>query len=110
MSFLYVLIDWWAGMNRWVRFGVPLFFLVVSGLLLAAGRIWVFGWIIGVVLLLGASSSAGDPFEQSDRVRGRTHKPLKAPSRAQELGLALVKPLCILAFLARQHDVCKCCR
>ena len=46
------LIEWWAGLSPWLRFGVAGAFLLASTVLLLSGRVWFWGWAIGLVLLL----------------------------------------------------------
>jgi hypothetical protein len=45
-------IEWWAGLSPWIRFGVAGGFILLSTVILLFGRIWIWGWVIGVVLLL----------------------------------------------------------
>jgi hypothetical protein len=45
------LIEWWAGLSPWLRFGVALAFLLLSTGLWLAGKFWPWGWAIGIVLL-----------------------------------------------------------
>ena len=49
---LKALIEWWAGLNWKIRIGIPIILLIISGLMLLAGRVWIFGWAAGLVLLL----------------------------------------------------------
>jgi hypothetical protein len=44
--------EWWGGLSPWLRLGVALRYLLVSTLFWLGGRIWPYGWIVGVVLLL----------------------------------------------------------
>jgi hypothetical protein len=50
--------EWWAGLSPWIRYGVAAAFLLASTLIyFLAGRIWIWGWIVGGVLLLFAGPS-----------------------------------------------------
>ena len=42
----------WAGLNTWLKVGMALLLLGVSTVLWFTGRIWLWGWVAGVVLLL----------------------------------------------------------
>jgi hypothetical protein len=45
--------EWWGGLSPWLRFGVAGGFLLLSTLIwLLADRIWIWGWVIGIVLLI----------------------------------------------------------
>jgi hypothetical protein len=46
------LFEWWAGLPAVFRFGVAILFLLISTVLFFAGRIWPWGWAIGIVLLI----------------------------------------------------------
>jgi len=46
------LIDWWAGLSPWLRFGVAGLFLLSSTVLLLLGQFWPWGWGVGAVLLV----------------------------------------------------------
>jgi hypothetical protein len=49
------LIEWYAGLSPWLRFGVAGFFLVVAAVaLLVFDRFWPWAWGVGIVLLLFA--------------------------------------------------------
>ena len=54
------LIEWWAGLPWWLRFGVAGLFLLVSTALWFAGRFWPWGWVLGVVLLLFSFPSSNE--------------------------------------------------
>ena len=46
-------IGWWAGLSCWPRYGAAgLFLLVPIVILLLNGRLWVWGWVVGLVLLI----------------------------------------------------------
>ena len=49
---LQTLIEWWAGLNWKIRLGIPIVLLLISGLLLLDGILWISGWLIGFVLLI----------------------------------------------------------
>ena len=46
------MFGWWAGLPPILRYGVAVLFLLISTVLLLFGRIWPWGWAVGVVLLL----------------------------------------------------------
>jgi hypothetical protein len=46
------IIEWWAGLSPWIRFGVAGLFLLASTVILLFGRFWPYGWAVGGVLLL----------------------------------------------------------
>jgi hypothetical protein len=46
------LIEWWAGLPWWLRLGVACLFILVSTIALLAGRVWIWGWAIGIALLI----------------------------------------------------------
>jgi hypothetical protein len=52
-------LTWWADQSAWLRYGVALLLIALSTVLFFAGRIWIWGWVVGVILLLfsGPSSS-----------------------------------------------------
>ena len=52
------MIDWWTGLSPWLRYGVAVFFLLVSTILFFAfNTFWPWGWGIGAVLLIFAGPS-----------------------------------------------------
>jgi hypothetical protein len=46
------IIELWAGLSPWLRFGIAGAFLLLSTVLWFAGRFWPWGWAVGIVLLL----------------------------------------------------------
>ena len=50
-------IDWWAGLDPWLRIGIPIVLLGVSLVFLLFGRIFFLGWILGGLLLLFSGKS-----------------------------------------------------
>ena len=46
------LIGWWSGLPWQLRVGVALMFLLLSTILLLAGRFSPWGWAIGIALLI----------------------------------------------------------
>jgi hypothetical protein len=46
------LLEWWGGLSPWIRFGVAGAFLLLSTVIWLFGRLWIWGWVVGVVLLL----------------------------------------------------------
>jgi len=53
MSFFH----WWSDQSPWLRYGVALALIGVSTGLYFAGRLWIWGWMAGVLLLLFAGPS-----------------------------------------------------
>lgn len=54
-------LGWWGGLPPWLRYGVALLLLAIStGLYFFANRIWPWGWVAGVVLLLAAGPSEAE--------------------------------------------------
>jgi hypothetical protein len=51
------LLEWWAGLHPFWRYGVAIVFLLISTVLYFGGTFWPWGWGIGVVLLLFAGPS-----------------------------------------------------
>ena len=45
---------WYAGLTRWMKYGVALVVLGLSGGASAVGAFWPWGWGAGIVLLLAA--------------------------------------------------------
>lgn len=48
------LFEWYGGLSPWIRFGVALFFLLVSTVLWLAGVFFPYGWGVGLILLVFA--------------------------------------------------------
>jgi hypothetical protein len=47
------LIEWWADLSPWLRFGAAgAILLLATVLLLVTGRIYVWLWALGIVLLI----------------------------------------------------------
>jgi hypothetical protein len=46
------MISWWTGLPWKLRMGVALALLLLSTILFFAGYLWIWGWLIGVVLLM----------------------------------------------------------
>jgi hypothetical protein len=46
------IVDWWTGLAWKLRAGVALGFLLLSTVIFFCGSFWVWGWAIGVALLL----------------------------------------------------------
>jgi hypothetical protein len=46
------LFEWWAGLRWWIRASVAGAFLLLSTVILLCGRLWIWGWIVGAVLLV----------------------------------------------------------
>ena len=49
--------EWWAGLGGWARYGLPVALLLTSTLLLLNGTLWIWGWVIGGILLCFAGAS-----------------------------------------------------
>jgi hypothetical protein len=52
--------NWWAEQSPWLRYGVALILIAISTIILLAGRIWIWGWVAGVILLLFAGPSSSE--------------------------------------------------
>jgi len=46
------MLEWWAGLSPWIRFGVSLAFLLASTIAWLVGYFVPWGWAIGTILLL----------------------------------------------------------
>jgi hypothetical protein len=54
-------IDWWAGLNAWLRFGVAgIFLLLTPILLLFTTRIWIGSLALGLALLIFSFPSSNE--------------------------------------------------
>lgn len=52
------MFEWWAGLSPWIRYGVGVFFLLLSTLLFFGfDRFWPWGWGVGAILLLFSGPS-----------------------------------------------------
>ena len=54
------IFTWWAGQSAWLRFGVAFLLIAVSTILYFAGRIWIWGWVVGGIMLLFAGPSSSE--------------------------------------------------
>ena len=55
------LIEWWAGLSTKAQYGIAICLILVSTILLLAGRLWIWGWAVGLVLFFfSGSSNRGD--------------------------------------------------
>ena len=54
------LFTWWAGQNPWLRYGFAILLILISTLLLLAGRIWIWGWVAGVIMLLAGGRTSSE--------------------------------------------------
>jgi hypothetical protein len=55
------MIGWWSGLSPWVRYGLAIFFLLLSTVMFFAfDWFWPWGWGVGAVLLLVAGRSAAE--------------------------------------------------
>jgi hypothetical protein len=52
--------EWWADLPAIFRYGVAIVFLLISTGFWFAGRLWPWGWVVGVVLLLMAGASKAE--------------------------------------------------
>ncbi len=48
------MFEWYAGLPRFVKFGVAFLVLAISGVAWAMGYFWPWGWGVGLALLLAA--------------------------------------------------------
>jgi hypothetical protein len=44
--------EWYGGLSPWIRFSVAGLFLLYAGIMLAFGRFSVWGWAVGIALLI----------------------------------------------------------
>ena len=52
------MFGWWANLSPWIRYGVAVFFLLLSTVLFFGfQRLWPWGWAVGTVLLFLAGPS-----------------------------------------------------
>ncbi len=51
---------WWSEQSPWVRYGVALLLIALSTIIFFAGRIWIWGWVSGFILLLFAGPSKSE--------------------------------------------------
>ena len=54
------LFEWYGGLSPWLRFGVAGAFILLSFVCLLFGRIWIWGWVVGGVLLIFAFPSSNE--------------------------------------------------
>ena len=54
------LLEWWAGLPWWLRYGVAVVFLLISTVLLIGGTFWPLGWAAGLVFLFFAGRSSSE--------------------------------------------------
>jgi hypothetical protein len=52
--------DWYSELPWYFRYGVGLLLIAISTLLLLAGRIWIWGWVVGAAMLLFASRTQAE--------------------------------------------------
>ncbi|MBX3389477.1 MAG: hypothetical protein KF691_08485 [Phycisphaeraceae bacterium] len=57
MFFFDGIVDWWASLPLWVRYGVAIIILGISALALLNGRLILWGWGLGVAFLFLAGRS-----------------------------------------------------
>ena len=50
-------LNWWAGQSPWLRYGIAVLLIATSTGIYFAGRIWIWGWAVGFVLLCFAGPS-----------------------------------------------------
>ncbi len=51
------IIEWWASQSPWIRYGVSFVLLAISTIILILGRLWIWGWVVGGILLLFSGPS-----------------------------------------------------
>lgn len=54
------LIEWWSGLSPWLRGGIAVAFLLLSTVFLLFDRIWIWGWVVGGVLLVFSFPSSNE--------------------------------------------------
>ncbi|MCU0688602.1 MAG: hypothetical protein MUE97_02515 [Phycisphaerales bacterium] len=54
------LFEWWYEMPWWVRYGLALALILLSTFILLAGRLWIWGWVVGFIMLALAGRSQGE--------------------------------------------------
>jgi len=50
-------IEWWSGLHPSARLGLPLGLLGFSGVMRVQCRVFIIGWVVGVLLLLCSGKS-----------------------------------------------------
>ena len=52
-------IEWWANLDPKIRITIPVILLIISTVLFFIGILWIWGWVVGVILILfGGRSKA----------------------------------------------------
>ena len=46
------IFEWWASQSPWIRYEVAVVLLLISTGFLLAGRLWIWGWVVGGLMLL----------------------------------------------------------
>lgn len=54
------IIEWWANRNWKIRIGIPVVLLIIAGIMLLCGRVWIFGWLAGGILLAFGGKSKSE--------------------------------------------------
>jgi len=49
--------SWWSDLPAPLRYGVAILLIAASTVLYFLGRLWIWGWVAGVILLLFAGPS-----------------------------------------------------
>jgi hypothetical protein len=52
--------SWWAEQSPWLRYGVALLLIAISTIIFFGGRIWIWGWVAGGIMLLFAGPSRSE--------------------------------------------------
>ncbi len=52
MRLIQGIIQWWVTLPSWLRYGVAIFFVIISTALYFYGLIWPWGWILGLILFI----------------------------------------------------------
>jgi hypothetical protein len=55
------MIEWWAGLTDWLKYGVPIALLLTSTILYFIGYLWIWGFAMGFILLVGSLCFKDDP-------------------------------------------------
>ena len=53
-------IEWWGGLDPKIRITIPVVLLLISTILFFIGILWIWGWVVGVILLLFSGKSKSE--------------------------------------------------
>jgi hypothetical protein len=54
------IFGWWGTLSPLWRYGIAIILLAISTVLFFLGRLWIWGWVIGAVLLMFAGPSESE--------------------------------------------------